>query len=373
MLTQVATTNEWLTEAYDYEPPRRGQLCTGVILKRDPNGITVDLGLKRDGFVPQSDIERLDEETVGELRLGQEIMTRMVKPGLDDSHILSVSQAQQEKDWKKAQALVENDEICQGEVVGYNQGGVLVGFGQLQAFVPASHLVIRKKHSLSSENRKSTLKQYVGQELPLKTIEVNRDKNRLIMSERLAEQDLREENLDRLLNELVEGEVHRGTVRHLAKFGAFVDLGGADGLVHNSELAWRKIRHPSEIVEVGDEIDVYIQSLDHDRKRISLSLKRLHPDPWLYLQDRLNVDDTVTGTVTSIADFGTFVAVDEIGVEGLVHISELSDPPPEKPQEVVQQGDRLALRVLKIEPLRQRLGLSLKRVTPEEREAWLSQ
>lgn len=372
MLTQFAA-KEWLTEAYDYEPPQRGQLCTGVILKREPNGITVDLGLKRDGFVPQSDIERLDEETVEELKPGQEIMTRMVKPGLDDNHILSVAQAQQEKDWKRAQTLQENDEIYHGEVVGFNQGGLLVKFGQLQAFVPASHLTIRKKHSLSSENRKSTLRQYVGRELSLKVIEVNRDKNRLIISERLAEQDLREENLDRLLNELVEGEVHRGTVRHLAKFGAFVDLGGADGLIHNSELAWRKIRHPSEIVQVGDEIDVYILGLDHDRKRISLSLKRLHPDPWLYLQDRLSVDDTVTGTVTSIADFGAFVAIDDIGVEGLVHISELADPPPEKPQEVVQRGDRLVLRVLKIEPLRQRLGLSLKRVTPEEREAWLSQ
>ncbi len=369
MLAQYAM-DSWLTEAYDYEPLRRGQLCSGVILKREDHGITIDLGLKRDGFVPQSDLERLTDETIVELKPGQKVLARLVQPGgLDDVHILSLAQAQQEKDWQKAQGFLDDDVIWEGQVIGYNRGGLLVQFGQIQAFVPASHLNHKR---LSAPQRQETLKNYVGQTLSLKYIEVNRDNDRLIASERLARQKLRDQNLERLLGELMEGEIHRGTVTNLVNFGAFVDLGGADGLIHISELAWRKVRHPSEVLQVGDEIDVYILRLDHERKRISLSLKRLQPDPWLLVQETLAVDQLVAGTVTSLADFGAFVAL-EVGVEGLVHTSELADPPPDHPQEVVQRGDTVLARILTIDPLRQRLGLSLKGVSPEERAAWLAE
>ena len=364
---------QWLTEAYDYEPPRRGQVCKGVILKSEPNGIIVDIGLKRDGFVPQSDLERLEEETISELKLGQEITTRLVKTaGPDGNHILSLSRAQDEQDWTKAQKLLESGEIWQGAVTGYNRGGLVAKFGQLQTFVPASHLWTKNRGSLSGPHRQATLKEYVGQEIPLKMIEVDRDNNRLISSERLAKQAIQQQELERLLNELVEGDVHQGIVRHLCNFGAFVDLGGADGLIHSSELAWRKVRHPREVLQVGDEIEVYILGLDHKRKRISLSLKRLQPDPWVLVEDMLTVDQLVSGTVTNIADFGAFVALD-FGVEGLLHISELADPQPEKPQEIVQPGEELVLRILRIDPIRRRLGLSLKKVSTAEREEWLAQ
>jgi small subunit ribosomal protein S1 len=226
---------QWLTEAYDYEPPRRGQVCKGVILKSEPNGIIVDIGLKRDGFVPQSDLERLEEETISELKLGQEITTRLVKPaGPDGNHILSLSRARDEQDWTKAQKLMESGEIWHGLVTGYNRGGLVAKFGQLQTFVPASHLWTKNRGSLSGLHRQAMLKEYVGQEIPLKMIEVDRDNNRLISSERLAKQAIQQQKLEQLLNKLVEGDVHRGIVRHLCNFGAFVDLGGADGLIHNS-------------------------------------------------------------------------------------------------------------------------------------------
>jgi len=364
------TLEHWLTEAYDYEPPRRGQVCKGIILKFDSNGITVDIGLKLDGLVPQSDIENLEEEIVSELKLGQEIVTRMVKPGgFDDRHMLSLYQAQQEVDWANAQTMLENDEIWQGEVTGYNRGGLLAKFGQLQAFVPTSHLAVHDRRKLADKKRRETFEAYIGQEIPLRFIEVNHDSNRLIASERQAKQELQQQKMEELLGTLLEGEVHRGTVRHLAGFGAFVDLGGADGLIHNSELAWRHIRHPSEVLQVGDQIDVYILHLDHERKRISLSLKRLHPDPWTVIEDTLSVDQLVTGIVTNVVDFGVFVALD-VGVEGLVHISELADPPPERPQEVARRGQKLLLRVLRIDPSRRRLGLSLRRVSDSEREAF---
>jgi small subunit ribosomal protein S1 len=366
----------WLTQTYDYEPPRSGQFCTGVILKLETRGITVDIGLKRDGFIPQSDLEQVEEETIAELEPGQEIKVRMVQPArLDDNHILSLYQARQAEDWIRAQKFLESNEIWWGKAIGYNRGGLLVKFGQLEAFVPASHLSAKYRQNLSGTPHKARWDEYVGQELPLQVIEVNHEKNRLLFSEKLATKQIRQQSLERFLVEFMEGEVRQGTVHHLCDFGAFVDLGGADGLIHNSELRWRKVRHPSEVLRVGDEIEVYILRLDHERKRISLSLKRLQPNPWTLVQQTLTVEQLISGTVTSIASFasfGVFVRLD-IGVEGLVHISELADPQPQNPREIVKLGDQLVLRILRIDPYRQRMGLSLKRVSKAERENWLAQ
>jgi small subunit ribosomal protein S1 len=170
----------------------------------------------------------------------------------------------------------------------------------------------------------------------------------------------------------MEGEVRQGTVRRLCKFGAFVDLGGADGLIHNSELAWYRVRHPSQLLQVGDEIEVYILRLDYERKRIGLSLKRLQPNPWAFVSETHTAGQLVLGVITNLVDFGAFALLDS-GLEGLIHISELADPQPQTPQEVVQQGDELVLRILSIDPFRYRLGLSLKRVSAQERDEWLAQ
>ncbi len=364
---------EWLTEDYDYEPPHRGQIRQGEILKIEEQGVTIDLGLKRDGFVPYRDLERLGEEASSQLEPGQEVVARVVRrEDREGNLILSLYQARSEKDWKRAQSLLEDGDVWQGKVAEYNRGGLIVTFGHLRGFVPASHLMARDMRGSSSNQREEKLKACVGRELSLKVIEVNRNRRRLILSERLAREQLREQNIGRLLDELVEGQVCRGRVSRLCDFGAFVDLGGAEGLIHISELAWRRIRRPEEVLQAGDEIEVYVLRLDHQRKRIGLSLKRLQPSPWGLVDETYSVDQLVSGVVTNVVKFGAFVALD-IGVEGLVHVSELADPPPSEPRDVAQVGDRLVLRILRIDSFRHRIALSLNRVSAQERSEWLAQ
>jgi small subunit ribosomal protein S1 len=365
------TIEGWLTDSYDYESPRRGQLRDGTILHIGTRGLTVDVGLKQEGFVPRRDVERLDDAVATQLEPGQEVKAYVVNPeNRDGELILSLTKAEREQDWVRAEELLESGELWKGEVSGYNKGGITVNLGRLRGFVPGSHLWARDKRRASAKEREEMFREYVGQELQLKVIEVNRSRRRLILSERLAQKLVREQERDRLMRELIEGDVVQGTVTSLRDFGAFVDLGGADGLIHISELAWRQVRHPKDVLQVGDEVQVYVLRLDFERKRIGLSLKRLQPDPWSSVEQELSTSQLVSGTVTGIKDFGAFVALD-VGVDGLVHVSELDDPPPEHPGEVVQLGDELVLRVLRIEPSRRRIGLSLKSVSTQERQDWL--
>jgi len=363
----------WLTEEYDYDRPRRGQIREGEILKVEEQGFVVDLGLKRDGFVPRTDVELLGEEVPSSLELGQEVKARIVR--LEDQNgnlVLSMYQARFEKDWERARELLESGEVWRGEVADYNRGGLIVEFANLRAFVPASHLWDWDRRRLTSDQREAKLEAYIGQGLPFKIIEVDRNRRRLILSERRAREQIREEEMQRLFEELVEGQVVRGTVRRLQPFGAFVDLGGADGLIHISELAWRRLRHPREVLQEGDETDVYVLRLDHERKRIGLSLKRLQPNPWTLVDETYTLDQLVSGTVTNVVDFGAFVALG-IGVEGLVHVAELADPPPADPREVLRRGDEVVVRILRIDSFRERIGLSIKGVSEQEREEWLAQ
>jgi small subunit ribosomal protein S1 len=366
-------TQAWLTEPYDYERPQRGQVRQGVILQVEERGIIVDVGLKREGFVPDTDVERLGKDAASQLQPGREVMACIVRPeDRDGNLILSLHQAELEKDWVKAQEMLENGETWQGQVNGYNRGGLTVKFGRIRAFIPGSHLAALGNRRLPPDQREEKFREYIGQELPLKVIEVDRKKRRLILSERLARRQMRKQHKERLLNELFEGQVCQGTVTRICDFGAFVDLGGADGLVHISELGWRRVRHPREVLQVGDEVEVYVLRLDHERKRIGLSLKRLQPDPWSLVDMTYTQGQLVSGVVTHVVDFGAFVALD-IGVEGLIHISELADPPPQEPREVVRRGNELVLRILRIEPSRHRIGLSLRSVTARERDEWLAQ
>jgi small subunit ribosomal protein S1 len=363
----------WLTKPHDYQRPRRGQIRKGVILRLEEQGAIVDVGLKRDGFVPQGDIERLGNETATSPEVGQEVIVRILRPrDRDGNLVLSLYQARQEKDWTEAQELLKSGQVWQGKATSSNRGGLVVKFGHIRGFVPASHLWGLDSRRLPSDQRQAKLQSYIGQELSMEVIEVDRSRRRLILSERLARRQLLRQRMEELLDELLEGQVVRGAVTRLVDFGAFVDLGGADGLIHISELAWRRVRHPREIVKVGDEIDVYVLQLDRQRKRIGLSLKRLQPDPWDLIDEIYTEGQLVTGVVTNVVQFGAFVLLD-IGVEGLVHVSELADPPLLDPREVVQRGDELVWRILRIDSFRRRLSLSLKRVSPQERGEWLAQ
>jgi small subunit ribosomal protein S1 len=245
-------------------------------------------------------------------------------------------------------------------VVEVNRGGLVADVEGVRGFIPLSQIArIRPGASTIAQDTESQLASLVGQTLSVKVLEVNRARNRLVLSERAATQELRGQRRERLLAELKEGEVRRGRVSGITDFGVFVDLGGADGLVHLSELAWRPVTNPAEIVEVGSEVDVVVLGVDRERQKISLSIRRTQPEPWLKAAERYPVGSLVTGTVARLTTFGAFVRLDD-GIEGLVHVSELSDHHVTHPRNVVKEGDVITVRVLRVEAERRRLGLSLR-------------
>lgn len=352
----------WL-DRYDYKLPRSGEVRKGILLEIDENGAIINVGLKHNGFVPRDDLERLEKDLLARLQPGQEIKTQIVRAtDQEGGLLLSLSYVQEEEDWIKAKEMLAQEETWHGQVVDFNRGGLLIKFGHLTGFVPASHLH-RWDNSLQTANdRKNRLKTYVGQELALKIIEANQDEDRLIMSERLARVQIKEENQEALMEQFSKGQVVHGVVRNIVDFGVFVALGDIDGLIHISELSWRRVHHPNEVVQIGDELDVYILNVDRKNQRISLSLKQLKPNPWAQVEQTYRVGQIVTGTVTNVVNFGAFVALD-VGVEGLLHASEIASPEPDNPREFLEQGERLTVEILEIDAGRQRVGLSLKRVT----------
>jgi small subunit ribosomal protein S1 len=354
---------------YMYERPKRGEIRTGTVVLVGPDEIVVDVGAKREGVVSPQDMERLSPEERATISVGDEIPVYVVNPeDRDGNTIVSIHLAQIEQDWKKAEECLESKEIFEGEVIGYNKGGLVVPFGRIRAFVPASQIAGFPRR-LSPNQRIERLSQQVGREIIGQIIEVDRRRKRLIMSEQAAQSEWRERKRSEVMDNLVEGQVVHGVVTSLANFGAFVDLGGTDGLIHISEMAWHRVRHPREVIQVGDEVDVYVLKLDRARSRIGLSLRRLQPDPWSLVDTKYYIDQLVVGRITNITDFGAFAHLED-GVEGLIHISELSDAEVNHPSEVVKRGEAYLLEVIKIEPERQRIGLSLKRVSTEEQAAW---
>lgn len=287
--------------------------------------------------------------------------------------------------WRNLQKILEAGEGIEGQIVGFNRGGAIVEVEGVQGFVPMSQLVSipRERFRVVQESQSSPrsdqetgdqeqnvpeqpdpLEDDVGKVLQLKVLEVNRGRNRAIFSERQAIQELRDEQKARLIQELTEGETRSGKVTGISSFGAFVDLGGADGLIHISELSWSLVNSPEEIVEVGQELDVYVLRVDAENQKIALSLRRLQPEPWETINDRYQVGDVVEATVTKLTNFGAFARVED-SVEGLIHISELTSRMINHPREVVREGDAVQLKILRIEPERRRLGLSLKQAEQE--------
>ncbi len=346
--------------------PKRGDVVEGVIVGVRPSEVFIDIGYKREGIVTSRDLERLDGETRRSLKVGEKVLAYVVRPeDREGNLILSLRRAQMEEDWIEAQRLYDNDEIVEETVVGFNRGGLIVNVGQVRGFLPASQVVsVRVSRDGTDEEREEALNSVVGTKLHLKVIEIDRRRNRLILSERAAVRMWRKEQKDKLLDALEAGETRKGIVSSLCDFGAFVDLGGADGLVHLSELSWKRVNHPRQILKVGQEVEVYILGVDPDRRRIALSMKRLQQEPWAEVAEKYSVGQVVTATITKLTDFGAFARLDEF-IEGLVHISELSDQHIEHPSEMLAEGEQVELKIIRIEPDRQRIGLSLKRVNED--------
>jgi small subunit ribosomal protein S1 len=349
----------------------RGDIVTGTILAVDYHGLIVDVSWKHDGLVSRSDIERMGMD-VTDFLVNDEIDVAVVR--LDDNEgnlVLSASQAKQNEDWKKAEILQNTDDVWTGEITAANKGGLIMPFGNLRGFIPASH-VADLPRGLNEDDRVVYLDNLVGQTISVKVIEVNRKRRRLVFSQRLAERENRQARKEELLSKLEEGNIRKGVVSGLCDFGAFVDLGGADGLIHISELAWHRVSHPEEVVTVGQKVEVYILHLDGDGKRIGLSLKRLQTNPWEQIEERYHIGQLVEGTVSRIEPFGAFINM-EPGIEALLHVSQLADDTVNDPRQMLYEGQRILTRIISIEANKQRLGLSLKEVTQGEQAQWQEQ
>ena len=356
-----------LAQEFAHVIPQHGETLEGTIVGINPAEIVVDIGCKSEGIVPARDLERMDPELLSELNVGDTVYVYVVR-GQDASGntVLSLSRALLETDWQKASEMFESQEVFEGTVTSCNRGGVIVRVGRVRGFVPASQIAsVRLGRTDTDEERVERLGELVGKNLMFKIIELDRRRNRLILSERAAMREWRQDQKDRLLDDLHEGEVRKGIVSSLCDFGAFVDLGGADGLVHLSELSWTRVSHPREVLKIGQEVEVYVLGVDHERKRIALSLKRLKAEPWSTVESRYEIGQLVHATVTKITDFGAFARLDE-EIEGLIHISELSEDRINHPSEVVHEGQELELRIIRIDAARQRMGLSLRRVNDDQ-------
>jgi len=347
------------------EPPfRKGQIVDGTVLETSPTEVLVDLGEGHIGVVASRELERMDRAALEALGVGSPVTAYVLKArGADDRPVLSLARAEEEKNWRLAEEHYQNQDVYFGKVAGYNKGGLIVRFGKVRGFVPASQVSRERQRRAVGDSPEERWGGMVGDDIAVKVVEIDRARNRLILSERAAQREARDQQKARLLKDLAVGEVRKGRVISIADFGAFVDLGGADGLVHLTEISWKHVTHPREVLEVGQEVEVEVISIDPDRKRIGLSMKRREHDPWDDVVAEYQVGQLVQATVTKLTKFGAFARlVDAPEIEGLIHISELADYRVSHPREVVLVGDVLTLRIVKIDADQRRLGLSLRQV-----------
>lgn len=356
-----------LLDEYDYATPQRGELRDGMVIRIENDLILVSIGTKREGVIPQSDLKSMGEEFTKNVKVGDSIQVYVQDPeNRDGELILSLTMVQVAKDWEEAARLQSEGGIVQGMVVGYNKGGLLVQFNRIRGFVPASQ-VAQLHGRTAAEERQQALQRMVNQNIPLKVIEVDRERNRLVLSERLATQEWRKAQKHRLLTELQPGDVLTGRVNQLTNFGAFIDLGGADGLAHISELSWQRVNHPREVLSPGQEVKVMVVEVDAERERIGLSLRRLQSNPWETIDQRYALGQLVSGPVTNVTPFGAFVQIEE-AVEGLIHASELNVDPQAQPRDLLQPGQTVTAKIISLDKQRQRMGLSIRRLNDDGSE-----
>jgi small subunit ribosomal protein S1 len=354
---------------HDYRTLKYGDVIDGTIMHVDRDEILVDIGSKSEGVIPAREFSSLSDDERSALAVGDSVLVFVVQPENQDGHaVVSVDRARQEKSWRILQEQFEASQVIDAEVVNYNKGGLLVNLDGVRGFVPASQ--VTEIRGGDDAQKQADMARLIGSKLQLKIIEINRHRNRLILSERQALQERRDEMKEKLIEQLREGEVRTGRVSSICDFGAFVDVGGADGLVHLSELSWSRVRHPSEVLTIGQEVDVFVLGINADEKKIALSIKRTQAEPWSRVATNYDVNQLVIGTVTQLANFGAFARIED-GIEGLVHVSELSDARISHPRQLVSEGQELLLRIIRIDPQRRRMGLSLRRAleaTDEEVE-----
>ena len=334
-------------------PFDEGDVVTGKVVRIDKDEVLVDIGYKSEGVIPSGELSiRKSVDTSEEVEIGEEVDALVLtKEDQDGRLILSKKRARFERAWRRIEAAAESGEPVIGAVIEVVKGGLIIDLG-VRGFLPASLVDIRRVPNLD---------EYLGQNIQCKVIELNRSRNNVVLSRRAVLEEERKEQRQAILERLQPGLIIEGQISNIVDFGAFVDLDGIDGLIHISELSWSHVNHPSEILSIGDTVQVKVLDIDRDRQRISLGLKQTQEDPWQRVVDTYHVGDELEGTVTKVVAFGAFVEILE-GVEGLVHISELAQQHVENPREIVQPGDEVKVKILEIDSERRRLSLSIKRV-----------
>jgi small subunit ribosomal protein S1 len=334
-------------------PFEEGEVVTGHVVRIDHDEVLVDIGYKSEGVIPANELSiRKAVDPHDEVTLGEEVDALVLtKEDQDGRLIMSKKRARFEKAWRRIEAAAESGEPVEGTVIEVVKGGLIIDLG-VRGFLPASLVDIRRVPNLD---------EYMGTQIECKVIELNRSRNNVVLSRRAVLEEERKEVRQQILDRLEPGLVVEGQISNIVDFGAFVDLDGIDGLIHISELSWSHVNHPSEVLEIGDTVQVKVLDIDRDRQRISLGLKQTQEDPWQRIVNTYNVGDELEGTVTKVVTFGAFVEILD-GVEGLVHISELAAHHVENPREIVQPGDELRVKILEIDSERRRLSLSAKRV-----------
>jgi small subunit ribosomal protein S1 len=330
-----------------------GDVVTGAVVRIDKDEVLVDIGYKSEGVIPSNELSiRKSVDPSEEVEIGEEVDALVLtKEDQDGRLILSKKRARFERAWRRIEAAAESGEPVHGSVIEVVKGGLIVDLG-VRGFLPASLVDIRRVPNLD---------EYLGQTIESKVIELNRPRNNVVLSRRAVLEEERKEQRQAILERLQPGLIIEGQISNIVEFGAFVDLDGIDGLIHISELSWSHVNHPSEILNIGDTVQVKVLDIDRDRQRISLGLKQTQEDPWQRVVDTYSVGDELEGKVTKVVAFGAFVEILE-GVEGLVHISELAQQHVENPREIVQPDDEVKVKILEIDSERRRLSLSIKRV-----------
>ncbi len=367
---ETAVDMESLLQEQEGYVARPGEIRKGRVIQVTEDGALVDVGLKREGFVPASDLRQVRKE-MGEIHEGDEVFVKLLESESDGYIKASIYQARLEEDWIRAEEMMKSGTLYEGRISSYNRGGLTVPFGRIRGFIPVSQ-VVGIPRGLKEAERRQRLAAMVGQTVGLRVVDVNREEKRLVFSQRRAYRAWQRLLRKRLLDSLEVGQRRRGKVTSITDFGVFVDLGGVEGMVHVSELSWQRVENPHQVVRVGDEVEVVVLEVNRRRERIGLSIKQTQEDPWTRVGEKYRENQLVEGEVTRVTDIGAFVEL-EPGVEGLLHTSELIGAPNVTPQQVLKPGERILLKVLEVNPSRRRIRLSAKRVRRDEWERWAAE
>ncbi|MCC6568592.1 MAG: S1 RNA-binding domain-containing protein [Anaerolineales bacterium] len=342
--------------------PQAGEIRKGTIASISPSQILISIGAKSEGVVSGRELDQLTPAEIEALSVGQEVHVFVINPeDANGNVVLSLKRAQEQISWDDVEKLITDAVVIETKIIGFNKGGLIAAVEGLRGFLPSSQIGALRRSQITGDTPEQKYQKMVGQPITIRVIEVDRERRRLIVSERAASAESRQSLKERVIDELQEGQVYTGRVTSLANFGAFINVNGADGLVPLSELSWDHIDHPREVLEVGQEVKVKVINVDREKKRIGLSVRALLDDPWHARIQKYSVGQLVEGKITRLTKFGAFARLDE-DVEGLIHISEISEQRIEHPKEALHEGDVKTLRVIRIDADQHRIGLSLRKV-----------